>query len=100
MASVKIYTWTVCPYCVRAKNLLNSKGIVFEEINLDGRDQELEELRKRTGMRTIPQIFINDQLIGGYTELAQLEGEGQLDELLKNQATPNQILNSVRVIIR
>lgn len=88
MASVKIYTWTVCPYCVRAKNLLNSKGIVFEEINLDGRDQELEELRKRTGMRTIPQIFINDQLIGGYTELAQLEGEGQLDELLKKSGNP------------
>jgi glutaredoxin 3 len=82
VAKVKIYTWTVCPYCVRAKDLLKRKGIPFEEINLDGRDDELAELRDKTGMRTVPQIFIGDRLIGGFTELAALDAKGELDALV------------------
>ena len=78
MPQIQIYTWSNCPYCVRAKNLLNSKGLSFEEINLDGKDQELNELRTRTGQRTIPQIFIDDKFVGGFSELAQLDAAGKL----------------------
>lgn len=82
MSAVQVYTWSNCPFCVRAKSLLSQKGVQFEEINLDGRDQELNELRSRTGMRTVPQIFINGNLIGGFTELAQMDSRGELDRLL------------------
>ncbi|MBX7232533.1 MAG: glutaredoxin 3 [Bdellovibrionales bacterium] len=77
---VTIYTWTVCPYCVRAKELLKRKAIAFNEINLDGKDDELENLRKKTQWKTIPQIFIGDEFIGGYTDLAQLDAQGELDK--------------------
>lgn len=81
--NVKIYTWTVCPFCVRAKQLLKAKGIEFEEINLDGKDDELEALRNRTNFKTVPQIFINDKMIGGYTDLAALDQSGELDKMMK-----------------
>ncbi|MEQ1878087.1 MAG: glutaredoxin 3 [Bdellovibrionia bacterium] len=80
---VKMYTTTYCPYCVRAKHLLKSKGIPFEEINLSGKDDELDALKERTGWRTVPQIFIGEQLVGGYTELAALDANGKLDHLVK-----------------
>lgn len=83
MTKVQLYTWSNCPYCVRAKDLLTRKQIPFTEINLDGKDQELTELRARTGQRTVPQIFINDQLIGGFTDLAALDASGDLDKMLK-----------------
>lgn len=82
MSNVKIYTWTVCPYCDRAKALFKSKGVSYEEINLDGKNDELNELRERTGLRTVPQIFINDELVGGYSDLADLESKGELDAKL------------------
>lgn len=84
-APVKIYTWTVCPFCVRAKQLLKQKGIPYEEINLDGKDDELEALRKRTNFKTVPQIFINDKMIGGYTDLAALDQSGELDKMISKQ---------------
>jgi glutaredoxin 3 len=83
MAKVKVYTTEYCPYCTRAKSLLKSKGIDFEEINLEGKYDELTKLKEKTGWRTVPQIFINEKLIGGYTELAALNNQGKLDELLK-----------------
>jgi glutaredoxin 3 len=67
---------------VRAKDLLNRKGAQFEEINLDGKDNELAQLRERTGQRTVPQIFIDGKLIGGFTDLAALDSRGELDRLL------------------
>jgi glutaredoxin 3 len=67
---------------VRAKDLLNRKGAQFEEINLDGKDKELTQLRERTGQRTVPQIFIDGKLIGGFTDLAALDSRGELDRLL------------------
>ena len=82
MANVTVYTWTVCPYCVRAKQLLQRLGVPFTEINLDGRDDELEELRARTHWKTVPQIFINDEFIGGYTDLLNLEQSGELSKKL------------------
>lgn len=82
MTAVKMYTWGACPFCIRAKALLSSKSIPFEEINLDGKDQELQELRQRTGQRTVPQIFIGDKLIGGFTDLAALDANGELDRMV------------------
>ena len=82
MAKVVIYSKTYCPYCVRAKSLLSGKGVSFEEIMVDSKPELFAELKAKSGMMTVPQIFINDQLVGGYTELAALESEGKLDPLL------------------
>jgi len=83
MAQVTVYSKTYCPFCVRAKKLLESKGVSFEEIMVDDQPELFNELKKKSGMMTVPQIFINDQLIGGYTELAELNEAGELDPLLK-----------------
>ena len=85
--AVQVYTWSNCPYCVLAKNLLAEKGVNFQEINLDGKDRELKELRERTGMRTVPQIFIADKLIGGFQDLAALDVKGELDQMLGGEGT-------------
>jgi glutaredoxin 3 len=83
MAEIEIYTTRVCPYCIRAKNLLNAKDVDFKEIDLTGDDAGREALLKRSGgMRTVPQIFINGRHIGGYDNLAELEDTGELDRLL------------------
>lgn len=83
MAKVILYSKDYCPFCVRAKKLLSDKGVTFEEINLEGQMEKFHELKQKTGMMTVPQIFINDELVGGYTELAELESKGELDALLK-----------------
>ena len=82
MAKIEIYTTNTCPYCVRAKRLLDAKDADFTEIDLTGKDAERDQLVKRTGMRTVPQIFINDKLIGGSDDLHELEEKGELDALL------------------
>ncbi len=79
---VIIYTKDYCPYCKHAKRLLESKGISFEEHDLEDKPQEFEALMKKTGMRTVPQIFIGEKLIGGYSDMAALDKEGKLDPLL------------------
>ena len=83
MKSVTVYTTPICPYCVRAKNLLNKKGVAYEEIDVlsdDGARQEM--LSKSNGMRTVPQIFVGDTHVGGFDELHALDKEGKLDPLL------------------
>lgn len=82
MAKVIIYSKKVCPYCVRAKNLLNQKGVRFEEILMDDKLDELDALKKKSGHMTVPIIYINDQMIGGYDDMAKLDAEGKLDALL------------------
>ncbi|MEB5476985.1 glutaredoxin 3 [Acinetobacter sp. ESL0695] len=83
MANVVIYSTTVCPYCVRAKQLLERKGISYKEINLSNEAPEVRvELMQRTNHRTVPQIFINDQFIGGFDQLYALDRESKLDELV------------------
>ncbi len=82
MNKVVIYTKDACPYCVAAKNLLKQKSVAFEEINLQEKPQELLELKQRTGLRTVPQIFIAEKLIGGFTDLQKLDREGKLDAML------------------
>jgi len=83
MAPVKIYTTPICPYCVRAKALLKKKGAAFEEVDVfmdpDARD-EMEAVSH--GRRTVPQIFIGEQHVGGCDDLYALEHEGKLDPLL------------------
>lgn len=82
-ANVLVYTTTVCPYCVRAKQLLQRKNIAYEEIDLNKEASEVRtELMARTKHRTVPQIFINDQFIGGFDQLYALDKQGKLDELL------------------
>lgn len=80
--NVQIYSKSFCPYCVRAKSFFEERGISFEEIDLSDRPQELEELKSRTGLRTVPQIFINGQLIGGYTDLVAAHEGGTLKDVL------------------
>ncbi len=83
MANVEIYTTKTCPYCVRAKNLLNAKDVDFKEIDVTGDDAGREELLKKSGgMRTVPQIFINGKHVGGSDDLHALEEKGELDKLL------------------
>ena len=75
---IEVYTWGYCPFCIRAKNLLKDKGLEFTEVALDGKDDELMALRERTGQRTVPQIFIDDEFIGGFSELSALNASGGL----------------------
>lgn len=82
MAKVVIYTTTICPYCVRAKMLFQRKGVSYEEIDVS-RDNDLRlQLMQQTKQRTVPQIFINEQHIGGCDDLYALDRQGALDPLL------------------
>ena len=82
-ANVEIYTWQTCPYCIRAKTLLRWKGVPFTEYKIDGDGAARAKMADRAeGRRTVPQIFINQQPIGGCDELYALDRQGQLDPLL------------------
>jgi glutaredoxin 3 len=83
MAEVEIYTTPICPYCVRAKALLSKKGVSYKEIDV-GNDAELREamIRRASGKRTVPQIFINGRHVGGSDDLYALERKGELDGML------------------
>jgi glutaredoxin 3 len=83
MANVEIYTTPICPYCLRAKRLLDRKGVEFVEIDLwqhPGRREEM--IRRAGGRRTVPQIFIDGRGVGGSDDLHALEAVGKLDALL------------------
>jgi glutaredoxin 3 len=82
MSKVIIYSKTYCPYCDRAKALFKSKGVQYEEIMLDDKDDEFAKLKQKTGLMTVPQIFINETLVGGFSDLATLDREGKLDPML------------------
>jgi glutaredoxin 3 len=80
---VEIYTKTFCGFCWRAKHLLDSKGIEYQEISVDfGGEAKQEMIERSEGRTTVPQIFIDGRHIGGCTELVSLERDGRLDELL------------------
>jgi len=81
--SVKIYTTPYCPYCVRAKRLLERKGVPYEEIDVANDDEARVALEERTGRRTVPQIFIGEEHVGGSDDLHALEQEGKLDGMLQ-----------------
>ncbi|HYU67954.1 MAG TPA: glutaredoxin 3 [Burkholderiales bacterium] len=78
-----MYSTAVCPFCLRAEMLLNSKGVTeIEKIRVDLDPRQREEMMNNTGRRTVPQIYINDTHVGGFEELAALEHAGKLDSLL------------------
>ena len=83
MPKIEIYSKKTCPYCDRAKQLLDQKGVTYTEIRIDEHPDRLEEmLRRAEGRRTVPEIFINDKLIGGFDDLWALEQAHKLDNLL------------------
>lgn len=84
MNQVIIYTKNNCSFCLRAKELLTRRNINFKEIRVDQDETKLEEMIKLSTKRTVPQIFIKDQPIGGYDELAALAQSGKLDNLLNS----------------
>ena len=82
MPPVRVYSTLICPYCIRAKLLLKEKGIPFEEIDVTGDHEARQWLVGATGRRTVPQIFIGDEPIGGFDDLRALERSGELDRKL------------------
>ena len=82
MANIEIYTKATCPFCHRAKALLHSKGAAFSEIAIDGDNVKREAMIARSGRTTVPQIFINNQHIGGCDDLHALDARGGLDPSL------------------
>ncbi len=80
---VEIYTWTYCPFCIRAKALLDKKGVNYENYVIDGDEEARDVMAERSnGKRSLPQIFISDRHIGGCDDLYALERQGELDPLL------------------
>ncbi len=84
MQPVKMYTTAVCPYCIRAKQILKSKGVEqIQEIRIDTNPDERNKMMETTGRRTVPQIFIGDTHVGGCDDLIALDGRGGLVPLLQ-----------------
>ena len=85
MPTIELYTTFLCPFCLRAKNLLEKKGVAFTEISVDGNPGLRQQMTERSGGgQTVPQIFIDGDSIGGSDELVAMEHSGELDRLLKN----------------
>lgn len=82
MSKVVIYTTQICPYCVQAKRLLTAKGVQYEEIRVDLDPALREDVMRRSGQRTVPQIWIGETHVGGFDQLWALDRAGQLDPLL------------------
>lgn len=83
MAKIVVYSKENCPYCVWAKQFLDTKHLSYEEIRIDLNPEERIKMEQLSGRRTVPQIFINDKPIGGYDDLIELSKKGELDILLK-----------------
>ena len=87
MAKVQIYTTAYCPFCVRAKTLLRARGVEFEEIDVTNDDELREKMVELAGgRRTVPEIFINGKIVGGYDELRALDEAGLLQSMLAQPA--------------
>jgi glutaredoxin 3 len=87
MPRVEIYTKFGCPYCARAKRLLEDKGVDYEEFELNSTPGKREEMLERApGRTTVPQIFINGRHVGGSDDLAELERGGRLDPMLQEES--------------
>ena len=81
-AKIKMIKKVPCPFCDRALNFLNEKGLQVEIVDLTNNMQELQTWKEKTGWSTVPMILINDKLIGGYNDMKALEEEGQFDKLV------------------
>ena len=85
MAKIVMYCTEVCPYCVRAEQLLKRKGeLDIEKIRVDLQPEQRDAMIQKTGRRTVPQIFINGEHVGGYDDMAELDHAGKLDVMLKS----------------
>lgn len=83
MSKIEVYSTAICPYCVAAKNLLKSRGLEWTEVRIDTDVTEREAMLTRSGgRRSVPQIFVNDQHVGGYDDLVAADRSGKLAELL------------------
>lgn len=83
MTNIVMYTTAVCPYCINAERLLNSKGVKdINKIRIDLQPELRQDMMQKTGRRTVPQIYIGDQHIGGFDDLRALDMAGGLDKLL------------------
>lgn len=82
MAKVVVYSSAHCPYCTMAKQLLDRKQVAYEEIRVDREPAKMQEMMEKSRQRTVPQIFINNKSVGGYTDLAALDRAKKLDALL------------------
>lgn len=82
MATVTLYTTTSCPYCVKAKALLKNKNATYTEVDVSNPEDRIKMMEKTAGARSVPQIFIEDNHIGGCDDLYALDDEGKLDALL------------------
>jgi glutaredoxin 3 len=82
MSIVTVYTTDNCPFCTRAKQLLDTRGVQYEEINLERDPSGRQQLVERTGMMTFPQVIVGDEIIGGFTETLAADRSGRLQELL------------------
>ena len=87
MADIEIYTKEWCPYCAKAKALLKSKGLSYRELDVTADEQRQQEMVARSGRRTVPQVFLDGQPLGGYDDLANLNATGELDRRLGRQTT-------------
>jgi glutaredoxin 3 len=86
MSRISMYCTAVCPYCVAAERLLNSKGVRdIEKIRVDLQPARRMEMMERSGRRTVPQVYVDDRYIGGFDELAALDAAGGLDPLLRDE---------------
>jgi glutaredoxin 3 len=80
---ITVYTKDYCPYCVKAKALLSSLNVKFKEVDITSTPDIIEELSAKSGFRTVPQIYVGEKCLGGYTDIAKLHDEGKLIPLLK-----------------
>ena len=85
---VTVYSTRFCPYCIAARRLLEGKGVAYREIAVDGDADLRAEMTARAGRRTVPQIWIGDEHVGGFDELAALDRAGRLDGMLGLSASP------------
>lgn len=87
MPRVQIYTKHYCPYCTRAKALLEKKGVAYEEIEVEDDDAKRAWLVEASGQRTVPQIFVDGRSLGGYSDIDALDRQGRLDAILRGSGS-------------
>lgn len=84
MSKVEIYTKPTCPFCIRAKSLLDRKGVKYQEVDVSSSDKQDAMMQKANGRRSVPQIFINGEHVGGCDDLHALDAKGLLDQKLNS----------------
>jgi len=87
MTKIRLYTWTYCPFCIKAKRLLDEREIPYMEIAIDGDNAKKQELYKETGQSTVPFIFIDKKFLGGSTDLEKYINNGKLEEMLHDASS-------------